>query len=122
MLSLAKGLDPESGGRLSELVDRRAVAVLSGPTFAEEIADGLPAAAVIAGKDARLRLHFHARFVYVVLGGRGTAQALVDGKPTGSFAVNADRLYRVVSGVVARDGLLELRFSPGVTAYSFTFG
>ena len=77
---------------------------------------------IVAGKDARLRLHFHARFVYVVLGGRGTARALVDGKPTGSFAVNADRLYRVVSGVVARDGLLELRFSPGVTAYSFTFG
>jgi glycerol-3-phosphate dehydrogenase (NAD(P)+) len=54
VLSLTKGLDPESGGRLSELVERRAVAVLSGPNFAEEIADGLPAAAVIASEDARL--------------------------------------------------------------------
>ena len=54
VLSLTKGLDPESGGRLSELVERRAVAVLSGPNFAEEIADGLPAAAVIASADARL--------------------------------------------------------------------
>jgi len=34
VLSLTKGLDPESGGRLSELVERRAVAVLSGPNFA----------------------------------------------------------------------------------------
>jgi glycerol-3-phosphate dehydrogenase (NAD(P)+) len=54
VLSLTKGLDPGSGGRLSQLVERRAVAVLSGPNFAEEIADGLPAAAVIASADARL--------------------------------------------------------------------
>jgi glycerol-3-phosphate dehydrogenase (NAD(P)+) len=54
VLSLTKGLDPESGGRLSQLVERRAVAVLSGPNFAEEIADGLPAAAVIASENARL--------------------------------------------------------------------
>jgi len=54
VLSLTKGLDPESGGRLSQLVERRAVAVLSGPNFAEEIAEGLPAAAVIASGDARL--------------------------------------------------------------------
>jgi glycerol-3-phosphate dehydrogenase (NAD(P)+) len=51
VLSLTKGLDPESGRRLSTLVERRPVAVLSGPTFAEEIADGLPAAAVIASED-----------------------------------------------------------------------
>ena len=56
VLSLTKGLDPVSGSRLSKLVERRAVAVLSGPNFAEEIADGLPAAAVIASEDERLTL------------------------------------------------------------------
>lgn len=56
VLSLTKGLDPESGERLSKLVERRAVAVLSGPNFAEEVADGLPAAAVIASEDERLTL------------------------------------------------------------------
>jgi glycerol-3-phosphate dehydrogenase (NAD(P)+) len=56
VLSLTKGLDPETGGRLSELVKRRGVAVLSGPNFAEEIADGLPAAAVIASQDHGLAL------------------------------------------------------------------
>jgi len=56
VLSLAKGLDPETGGRLSQLIERRAVAVLSGPNFAEEIAEGLPAAAVIASEDERLTL------------------------------------------------------------------
>jgi glycerol-3-phosphate dehydrogenase (NAD(P)+) len=54
VLSLTKGLDPASGGRLSKLVERRGFAVLSGPNFAEEIADGLPAAAVIASENAQL--------------------------------------------------------------------
>jgi glycerol-3-phosphate dehydrogenase (NAD(P)+) len=54
VLSLTKGLDPQSGGRLSKLVERRGFAVLSGPNFAEEIAEGLPAAAVIASENARL--------------------------------------------------------------------
>jgi glycerol-3-phosphate dehydrogenase (NAD(P)+) len=54
VLSLTKGLDPVSGGRLSQLVERRGFAVLSGPNFAEEIGDGLPAAAVIASSDASL--------------------------------------------------------------------
>ncbi|HET7573014.1 MAG TPA: NAD(P)H-dependent glycerol-3-phosphate dehydrogenase [Gaiellaceae bacterium] len=54
LLSLAKGLDPESGLRLSELVRGRSVAVLSGPNMAEEIAEGLPTAAVIASEDGFL--------------------------------------------------------------------
>jgi glycerol-3-phosphate dehydrogenase (NAD(P)+) len=48
ILSLTKGLDPGTGDRLSTLVRDRPVAVLSGPNIAEEIARGLPAAAVIA--------------------------------------------------------------------------
>jgi len=56
VLSLTKGLDPETGGRLSELVEKRRVAVLSGPNFAEEIAQGLPAATVIASEDEPLAL------------------------------------------------------------------
>jgi len=56
VLSLSKGLDPASGRRLSELVERRTVAVLSGPNFAEEIADGLPAAAVVASENEGLTL------------------------------------------------------------------
>jgi glycerol-3-phosphate dehydrogenase (NAD(P)+) len=48
ILSLTKGLDPATGNRLSTLVTDRPVAVLSGPNIADEIARGLPAAAVIA--------------------------------------------------------------------------
>jgi glycerol-3-phosphate dehydrogenase (NAD(P)+) len=54
VLSLTKGLDPASGERLSTLVRDRPVAVLSGPNFAEEVARGLPAAAVIASQDGYL--------------------------------------------------------------------
>ena len=54
MLSLTKGLDPETGNRLSTLLSDRPAAVLSGPNFAEEIGHGLPAAAVIASEDAAL--------------------------------------------------------------------
>jgi glycerol-3-phosphate dehydrogenase (NAD(P)+) len=54
LLSLTKGLDPVSSARLSTLVADRPLAVLSGPNFAEEIAAGLPAAAVVASKDAAL--------------------------------------------------------------------
>jgi hypothetical protein len=59
--------------------------------------------------------------VYIVMGGHGTVQSLVDGKPTGSIRVDAEKLYTVRTGKPTR-GLLELRFSPGVQAYSFTFG
>ena len=54
VLSLTKGLDPGTGSRLSTLVRERPVAVLSGPNVAEEIARGLPAAAVVASEDAAL--------------------------------------------------------------------
>ena len=48
VLTLTKGLDPATGELLLTLVGDRPVAVLSGPNFAEEVAAGLPCAAVIA--------------------------------------------------------------------------
>jgi glycerol-3-phosphate dehydrogenase (NAD(P)+) len=54
VLSLTKGLDPATGERLSTTVHGRAVAVLSGPNLAGEIAVGLPTAAVIASEDGYL--------------------------------------------------------------------
>jgi glycerol-3-phosphate dehydrogenase (NAD(P)+) len=56
VLSLTKGLDPGTGDRLSTLVQGRPVAVLSGPNIAEEIARGLPAAAVIACESMALAI------------------------------------------------------------------
>ena len=53
-LILTKGLDPATGERLSTRVAGRSVAVLSGPNMAEEIAEGLPSATVIASADRQL--------------------------------------------------------------------
>ncbi len=53
-LILTKGLDPATGGRLSDVVESAPVAMLSGPNHAEEIAQGLPAAAVLASEDEAL--------------------------------------------------------------------
>jgi glycerol-3-phosphate dehydrogenase (NAD(P)+) len=60
LVSLTKGLDPERSERLSEVaaevcgVARERVAVLSGPNHAEEIARGMPAAAVVASNSPAL--------------------------------------------------------------------
>jgi glycerol-3-phosphate dehydrogenase (NAD(P)+) len=55
ILSATKGLEPERSRRMSEVASARCpgspIAVLSGPTFAREVALGLPTAAVVASVD-----------------------------------------------------------------------
>ena len=75
-----------------------------------------------AGLGATLGLHFHAKDVYVVLGGRGRVGVTVDGRARPALAVTGDRLYTLVSSAKTTDAQLRLSFSPGVRAYSFTFG
>jgi cytochrome c biogenesis protein CcdA/thiol-disulfide isomerase/thioredoxin len=77
---------------------------------------------IVAGQDARLRLEYLASKVYIVLGGSGTMTAWVDDQRSSSIRVDGDRLYTAVDGTRSGRHLLELRFSPGVLAYSFTFG
>jgi thioredoxin family protein len=77
---------------------------------------------IVSGAKAKLRLQFRARDVYIVLGGHGSVHAFVDGRPERTLEVTSDRLYTVTSAPRSRTGLLELHFSPGVEAYSFTFG
>jgi thiol-disulfide isomerase/thioredoxin len=77
---------------------------------------------IVAGRDARLQLRFYARKAHLVLGGRGTVDVLLDGKPVRRIRVDDDRLYTLVDQGRNREGRLELRFTPGVQAYAFTFG
>ncbi|MEP6976674.1 MAG: cytochrome c biogenesis protein DipZ [Thermoleophilia bacterium] len=77
---------------------------------------------IVAGSGAGLRLHFQAQRVYLVLGGKGRVEKLVDGRPSGMIAVNGDRLYTLLALPKPTEGVLELRFSPGLSAYAFTFG
>ena len=77
---------------------------------------------IVAGLGARLRLRFHARDVHLVLGGRGRLEVFLDGRKLREVEVEGDRLYTLLRLPAARDGLLELRFPLGLSAYAFTFG
>jgi cytochrome c biogenesis protein CcdA/thiol-disulfide isomerase/thioredoxin len=78
---------------------------------------------IVAVHNSRLVLHFVAQHVYLVLGGTGKLQVLVDGRPVRTITVSGvSRLYTLLSYARDREGLLELRFTPGLQAYAFTFG
>ncbi|MFL6039325.1 MAG: cytochrome c biogenesis protein DipZ [Gaiellaceae bacterium] len=77
---------------------------------------------ILAGRAARLRLHFHARSVHLVLSGHGVVGVKLNGRTLRDVRITGDRLYTLVTQKRARDGLLELRFTPGLSAYAFTFG
>jgi cytochrome c biogenesis protein CcdA/thiol-disulfide isomerase/thioredoxin len=80
-------------------------------------------ARIVAGTSARLRLRFQANDIFLVLGGSGRVQALVDGRPVRTLSVSGTpRLYTIARFPTLSRGLLELRFSPGVAGYAFTFG
>jgi glycerol-3-phosphate dehydrogenase (NAD(P)+) len=64
VLSLSKGLEITTGERVSQIITEAwkepRVAALSGPTFASEIAAGLPAICTIAAQDENLAKEFQA--------------------------------------------------------------
>jgi cytochrome c biogenesis protein CcdA/thiol-disulfide isomerase/thioredoxin len=77
----------------------------------------------LSGRDAGLGLHFHAKDVYLVMGGRGRVLVSVDGHLVGAVKVRGiSRLYPVLRTRQLIDGQLRLAFTPGVSVYSFTFG
>ena len=108
LVSATKGLEPRRGLRMSELLGQRLpgrpVAVLSGPSFAREVAQGRPTALVIASSDegiaadlqrrlagATFRLYTNRDVVGVELGGAvknvmAIATGLVDGFGLGENA------------------------------------
>jgi cytochrome c biogenesis protein CcdA/thiol-disulfide isomerase/thioredoxin len=78
---------------------------------------------IVAGRSARLRMRFTAQHVYLVLGGSGRVDVLVDAQAKASVRIAGEpRLYTLVDLPRLEQGLLELRFSPGLSAYAFTFG
>jgi hypothetical protein len=57
-----------------------------------------------------------------VLGGRGSVQVVVDGKPEKTVKVTSQKLYHLLSRPQVEKHTMVLRFSPGVSGYAFTFG
>jgi cytochrome c biogenesis protein CcdA/thiol-disulfide isomerase/thioredoxin len=77
---------------------------------------------IVAGPSAELQLHFRANDVYLVLGGRARVDVTIGGRAAPPVRVDAYRLYTLRSSSKHADALLDLRFTPGVRAYAFTFG
>jgi cytochrome c biogenesis protein CcdA/thiol-disulfide isomerase/thioredoxin len=81
------------------------------------------AARIVAGANARLRLRFQARDVFLVLAGSGRVDVLVNGRTRRTIDVSGTpRLYTIERAPRLTRALLELRLSPGLAAYAFTFG
>jgi cytochrome c biogenesis protein CcdA/thiol-disulfide isomerase/thioredoxin len=78
---------------------------------------------IVAGRGARLKLQFQAKDIFLVLEGEGDVQVRVGGRAVRTVSVSGlPRLHTLARFPEHRRGLLELRFSPGVAGYAFTFG
>ncbi|HEY2549652.1 MAG TPA: cytochrome c biogenesis protein CcdA [Streptosporangiaceae bacterium] len=75
-----------------------------------------------AGQDAAIRLNFDASDVYLDVGGTGTITATVGGQSTSFRVSGAPDIYPVVHRASPGRELLQVTLSPGLQAYSFTFG
>ena len=117
-------IDRYSGSRLNADVEASYDAPTQLPRdhFAYEGRWTVGSERIVAGDGARIRLHYRARNVHLVLGGRGLVGVFVNGGARGAIRVDGDRLYTLASSRRIRDGVLELSFTPGVEAYAFTFG
>ncbi|WP_328884836.1 cytochrome c biogenesis protein DipZ [Streptomyces sp. NBC_00316] len=78
--------------------------------------------ALTSRRNAGIKLDFSAREAYFDVGGTGTVTATLDGKTITYKVSGAPNTYTVVRGSTSRHGVLTLSLSPGLSAYSFTFG
>ena len=77
---------------------------------------------ITSGANAGIELNFDADDVYLDVGGTGTVTATVDGKSTVYKVSGAPDIYTVVTSSTPRSDTVTLTLSPGLSAYSFTFG
>ena len=100
----AKGIERQTGALMSEAVCRAApglpLAVLSGPTFAREVATGLPAAVSLACEDARL-----GRAVVDALGGPAFRPYLSDDLIGVQIGGAVKNVIAIAAGIAVGRGL-----------------
>ena len=77
---------------------------------------------ITAGKGAGITLAFHASKVYLDVGGAGTLTVSAGGTSKIIRVFGAPDIYTVATEQPAGDGTVTIRLSPGLAAYSFTFG
>jgi cytochrome c biogenesis protein CcdA/thiol-disulfide isomerase/thioredoxin len=72
--------------------------------------------------DAAIRLNYTGKNVYAVVGGTGTLTVTRDGKTTTTPIGGAPTLHQIVADNDAHRDRLDMRVSPGLQVFSFTFG
>lgn len=78
---------------------------------------------IVAKGNSQLTLNFEANDVYLVLNGKGTIRVSLNNKYVKTVDVSGyARLYTMLKQKTDSSGLLNLKFSPGLEAYDFTFG
>jgi cytochrome c biogenesis protein CcdA/thiol-disulfide isomerase/thioredoxin len=80
------------------------------------------AESVTAGKDAVITLNYTADDIYLDVGGTGTITATVQGATKTYPVSGAPNIYTVLHRNGLGIGTLKVALSPGLSAYSFTFG
>jgi cytochrome c biogenesis protein CcdA/thiol-disulfide isomerase/thioredoxin len=80
------------------------------------------AESITSAKDAAIELNFNASDVYLDIGGTGTVTAEINGKQSIYQISGAPNIYTVFHSAADEAGTLQVTLSPGLTAYSFTFG
>ena len=76
-----------------------------------------------AGDNAHLTLNYQAKAAYLVLGGSGSVQVSVDGKPSRTINVSGPpESYQLVSDGEIGKHRLDVTVSAGLSAYDITFG
>ncbi|HEU5385552.1 MAG TPA: cytochrome c biogenesis protein CcdA [Streptosporangiaceae bacterium] len=77
---------------------------------------------ITAGQGAGITLSFHAANVYLDVGGTGTLTVSSGGTSKVIRVSGAPDIYTVATEHPAQPGTVTVRLSPGLAAYSFTFG
>jgi cytochrome c biogenesis protein CcdA/thiol-disulfide isomerase/thioredoxin len=75
-----------------------------------------------SGQGASITLSFDASDVYLDVGGTGTITATVGGRTKTYQVSGAPDIYTVAHSASEKSGVLKVTLSPGLQAYSFTFG
>jgi cytochrome c biogenesis protein CcdA/thiol-disulfide isomerase/thioredoxin len=78
--------------------------------------------AITAGRGAGITLAYHASYVYLDVGGTGTLTVSSGGKTEVIHVSGAPDIYTVATQPSAQNGTATIKLSPGLAAYSFTFG
>lgn len=75
-----------------------------------------------SGRNAGIKLRYFARDVHLNVGGSGTLTVTTGGKTTTHKVSGAPNIYELVGGKAPVEGEVSVNLSPGLQAYSFTFG